>query len=97
MTGKVLDVELGEVTPANIEQLKIINSSTLPVRYSDKFYNDLTKIYNSEYLQLAFCNGFAVGGVCARIEDHPDKPGKKRLYVMTINVLAPYRRRGIGE
>ncbi len=96
-SNNMADVQLGEVTPANIQQLKVINISTLPVRYSDKFYNDLTKIYSNEYLQLAYCNGFAIGGICARVEDHPSKAGGKRLYIMTINVLAAYRRKGIGK
>lgn len=91
------DVELGNLTPANIQQLKIINTATLPVRYSEKFYDDLLSVYKSEYIQLAFCNGFAVGGICARVEDHPEQISFKKLYIMTINVLAPYRRKGIGE
>lgn len=89
-------VQLGEITPANIQQLRMLNINTLPVRYSDKFYNDILTTYASDYLRFAFCNGFVIGAVCARIENHPDHPEKKRLYIMTINVLAAYRRRGVG-
>jgi len=35
---KPLDVQLGNVTEHNIQQLKVINVTTLPVRYTDKFY-----------------------------------------------------------
>jgi GNAT superfamily N-acetyltransferase len=91
-----MDIELVSLTPANLQQLKVINTTTLPVKYSDKFYNDLLTTYKSEYIKLAFSHGFSIGGVCARVEDHPDLPGKKRLYIMTINVLAAYRKKGVG-
>eukprot|EP01033_Poteriospumella_lacustris_P006940 gene6940-5003_t len=90
-------VEIGAITPANLQQLRVLNVATLPVRYSDKFYNELLDIYDRDYLQFAFVNGFVVGGVCARIEDHPEMASKKRLYIMTLNVLAPYRRNGIAS
>lgn len=93
---KELKVELGGVTSANVQQLKIINSTTLPVRYSDKFYNDILLEPESKILKFAFYNGFAVGAVCTRIEQH-EIEGCFKLYIMTINVLAAYRRRGIGK
>lgn len=88
--------QLGEITPANIEQLRLLNTTTLPVRYSDKFYKDILSTYDPEYRKFAFWNGFVVGGVCARIEDLEGSEMKK-LYIMTINVFAAYRRRGIGK
>lgn len=101
---------------ANILQLKILNTATLPVRYSDKFYRDLLENYTNKYMKFAFWNGFVVGGICARVENDSDKnygpeakdqiegeekvsnteENKSRLYIMTMNVLAPYRRQGIG-
>jgi ribosomal protein S18 acetylase RimI-like enzyme len=89
-------LEIGNITPANHQQLKLINTSTLPVRYSDKFYSDLAAACPSPLMQFAFWNGFAVAAVCARLESHDVVQGKKRLYIMTINVLAAYRRQGIG-
>ena len=93
---KPLNVDLGNITPANLQQLKTINTSTLPVRYTDKFYKDLLGNSPAEYLQFAFWNGFAVAAICARIEPH-EIPEHNKLYIMTINVLAAYRRRGIGK
>ncbi len=88
--------QLGDVSPANIQQLKALNIATLPVRYSDKFYRDLISNYTTEYLKYAIWNGFVVAAVCARLETS-DLSDKKKLYIMTVNVLAPYRRRGIGK
>ena len=59
---RILPFELGDVTEANIEQLRILNIKTLPVRYSDKFYSELIKNYGTEYMQFAFYNGFVAGG-----------------------------------
>ncbi len=96
MSKQVL-YQLGDVSQANIQQLKALNIATLPVRYSEKFYRDLISNYTTDYLKYAVWNGFVVASVCARVETSPEDPDKSKLYVMTINVLAPYRRRGIGK
>lgn len=87
--------ELGDVTPANILQIRVLNVNTLPVRYSDKFYRELLTNYGNDYMQYAFWNGFVVGGISARVETDAETSVKK-LYIMTLNVLAAYRRKGIG-
>lgn len=91
-----LDVTIVDINKNNIEQLRVINTSTLPVRYTDKFYKDLIEKGFPEYLKFATWNGFTVAAVCARIEPHETIPDSFKLYIMTINVLAAYRRRGIG-
>jgi N-alpha-acetyltransferase 50 len=91
-----LALEFGGITAANIEQLRLINLKTLPVRYSNTFYNDLLLLRNTEYLKFAILNGFAVGSVCARVED-TDNMYVKKLYIMTLTVLQAYRRRGIAS
>ena len=92
-----LDIQLGDVNVANLEQLKIMNISSLPVRYTDKFYRDLVENTPKEFLKFSFWNGFAVGAVCSRIEPHTEKAGFNKLYIMTISILPAYRRRGIGK
>eukprot|EP01038_Epipyxis_sp_PR26KG_P015872 gene15872-21520_t len=98
---KALPFQLGDISQANILQLRTINLKTLPVVYSDKFYKDLLPNYSGEYMKYAFWNGFVVAAVCARIENADGNPNSdcpdKKLYIMTINVLAPYRRQGIAS
>ena len=72
-TKKRRAFELGEVNAANILQLKVLNTATLPVRYSDKFYRDLLDNYTNKYMKFAFWNGFVVGGICARVENNSEK------------------------
>ena len=36
-----------------------------------------------------------VGGVCCRVDT--DEGGARRLYIMTLGCLAPYRRLGVGS
>jgi ribosomal protein S18 acetylase RimI-like enzyme len=95
-SSNALDVTLVDITKNNVEQLRLINSTTLPVSYSDKFYRDLVEKSLPEYVKFATWNGFSVAAVCARVEPHETVADASKLYIMTINVLAAYRRRGIG-
>lgn len=42
---------------------------------------------------LAYYNDIVVGGVCCRIETEGTQ---RRIYIMTLGCLAPYRRLGVG-
>jgi ribosomal protein S18 acetylase RimI-like enzyme len=92
---KKLAWEVGAITKANIKQLRLINIHTLPVRYSDKFYDELLDRYDNTFLKYAFASGFAIGAICARIEKEENSHVK--LYLMTLNVFTAYRRYGIGK
>ncbi len=84
-------IELGDVTPHNIKQLKRLNQVIFPVSYNDKFYKDVLEV--GELAKLAYFNNIAVGAVCCRVDYSQNQ---KRLYIMILGYLAPYRRLVIG-
>ncbi|KAJ8887964.1 hypothetical protein PR048_007448 [Dryococelus australis] len=105
-------IELGDVTPHNIKQLKRLNQVIFPVSYNDKFYKDVLeagelaklgkpKSKLGKLLRMtgrlcfaAYYNDIVVGAVCCRIDTSENS---RRLYIMTLGVLYPYRRLGIAS
>uniref|UniRef100_A0A0N5AVR5 N-terminal methionine N(alpha)-acetyltransferase NatE n=1 Tax=Syphacia muris TaxID=451379 RepID=A0A0N5AVR5_9BILA len=85
------EIALGDVTHHNIQQLKRLNQAVFPVSYNDKFYKEV--VTTGELAKLAYFNDIVVGGVCCRIDVQNNV---RRLYIMTLGTLAPYRRLGIG-
>ncbi|KAI9144085.1 acyl-CoA N-acyltransferase [Paraphysoderma sedebokerense] len=96
-------IALGEINKNNVNQIRTLNSVIFPVTYNDKFYKDILEV--GEYAKMAYYNDICVGGVCCRKEpitpaSTPSSGGKDKdsykLYIMTLGVLAAYRRLGIG-
>jgi N-alpha-acetyltransferase 50 len=96
MTSKA--IALDQLTEQNLGQLRLLNKVIFPVRYNERFYKDLFK-QDVALSRLAYCSSSAVGTVCCRLEKDAKDSGNKRskLYIMTLGVLAPYRRLGIGS
>ena len=88
-------ISFGEITPKNVEQLRKLNLAVFPVRYSDKFYNDLASTPVQNYTHLGYFSDILVGSICSRVE--PQEGSSFKVYIMTIGVLAPYRRLGVGK
>ncbi|KAJ2859124.1 N-acetyltransferase 5 [Coemansia aciculifera] len=93
-----------QVDANNIQRMRTLNSVLFPVHYSASFYRGLLlpgqfaqlAVYGNAYVGTIACRkqplGFASGLPAAQQEGD-----MLEVYMMTLGVLAPYRRLGLGK
>ncbi|KAH9931107.1 acyl-CoA N-acyltransferase [Epithele typhae] len=86
-------VSFASVTHNNLGTVRKLNSVLFPIKYSEKFYNDIVLPEVEDFCQLVYYNDIPIGTMCCRMETQGEET---KLYLMTLAVLAPYRSRGIG-
>ncbi|KDN39761.1 hypothetical protein K437DRAFT_258939 [Tilletiaria anomala UBC 951] len=89
-----------DLTPNNIGTVRKLNAVLLPVTYSERFYKDALKEEVRNICKIGLFNDIPVSNLICRYEPQPESAGcigKVKVYVMTLGVLAPYRRLGIAS
>ncbi|KAF9051122.1 N-acetyltransferase NAT13 [Hymenopellis radicata] len=87
-------VSFASLTPNNLGTVRKLNSVIFPIKYSEKFYQDILNPELEDFCKLVYYNDVPVGTICCRFETQGDQTN---LYLMTMGVLAPYRSRTLGS
>ncbi|KZP34724.1 acyl-CoA N-acyltransferase [Athelia psychrophila] len=87
-------ISFASITPGNIGTLRKINGVVFPIKYSEKFYQDVLLPELEDFCKLVYYNDVPVGTICCKMET---KDEQTNLYLMTMGVLAPYRGRKLGS
>lgn len=92
--------KLRKFNPNDLERVTYINRVCLPENYSDYFFVDLHRRFPETFI-VAEENGDVVGYIMCRIETGLSGFGFrgliKKAHIVSVAVLPPYRRKGIGE
>jgi ribosomal-protein-alanine N-acetyltransferase len=92
--------KLRKFDPNDLERVTYINRVCLPENYSDYFFADLHRRFPETFI-VAEENGEVAGYIMCRIETGLSGFGfrglAKKGHIVSVAVLPPYRRKGIGE
>lgn len=83
-------LSFASLTPQNVGTVRKLNTVLFPVRYGERYYQDILQAEVEPFCQLVYYNDIPVGNICCRFEG-------RDLYLMTMGILAPYRSRQIGS
>ena len=92
--NETLKVDFGAINGRNVGTLELLNRTILPVRYSDKVYDEILTT-PKEFTKFAYYKSMVVGAICGRLEEKAK--GTVKLYIMTLGTLPAYRGRGVGS
>jgi len=91
--------KLRKFNPNDLERVTYINRVCLPENYADYFFVDLHRRFPETFF-VAEENGEVVGYIMCRIETGLSGFFRgliKKGHIVSVAVLPPYRRKGIGE
>lgn len=105
-------IQLDVVTPNNINLVRKLNAvMTTNARFNDRFYKEV--LAAGDLSQMVYFNDVPVGVVCAVVRDNEvahaaeekadastpatTSYNPRHVYICTLAVLSPYRRRGMGR
>ena len=63
-----MHVTFGGIHEGNLAELRLLNDTTFPVRYNDRFYQEVLTTL-PEFTKYAYVHGQVVGAICCRVEE----------------------------
>lgn len=87
-------IQLDNITVNNKKLLQVINDVTLPVKFSQEYYNESSL---NGFSKLAYYGETPVGAVKAKLEVPEGSSTPNAVYIESLAVLEPYRGLSIGK